>query len=306
MHDFEIRNSTVVVEMPEGVTITDFGFLRPPEFSGVDMTLSLSDDQRTATYEALSTIQPSQGVSLWVQMPPNSVGGSAPSWQAAFDARTDWENTYKPWVDIGLLALGLLILGGGAVGLYLLWHLRGRDPRVDAVPEYITAPPADLPPGIAGVLVDERADTQDIISTVMDLARRGYLVIEETSESSPMRLVSKQFTFKKTGQTGGLNDFEARLYEALFKGGRDSVAMRDLNQRFYTNLPGLQKALYETAVKGGYFGTSPESVRSSYGCLGWVGIVVAVGLGCVGFTMVGDPPFCARSWPWWQCRSRCW
>lgn len=286
LHDFEIRDSTVVVEMPPGVSITDFGFLGPPEFSGVDMDLALSDDGQTATYTALAPIGPSEGVSLWVQMPPNTVGGPPPTWQVGFDARTDWENTYKPWVDLGLLALGLLILAGGPVALYLLWRLRGRDPQVDAVPEYITAPPADLPPGIAGTLVDEQADVQDIIATVMDLARRGYLVIEETSETSPLRLVSKQFTFKKTEKSGGLNAFETKLYQALFSGGRESVAMRDLNQRFYANLPGLQKALYETAVSGGYFTASPEAVRSSYGCLGWAGIAAAVALGCLAFTFV--------------------
>jgi hypothetical protein len=189
-HDFEIRNSTVTVNMPEGAAITDFGYLGPPEFAGVDMALTLSDDKQTATYVSQETILPSEGVQVWTQFPPNTVGGPPPSWQAGFDARTEWENTYKPWVDIGLLALGLLILAGGPVLLYLLWRLRGRDPQVDAVPEYITVPPSDLPPGIAGTLVDEQADTQDIIATVMDLARRGYLVIEESSETTATRLVS--------------------------------------------------------------------------------------------------------------------
>ncbi len=287
-HDFEILDSVVTVQLPEGVTVTDFGYLGPPEFAGVEMDLQLSEDQRTATYTAQESIQPNQGVSIWAQLPPNTLGGSAPRWQTAFDAQTVWENTYKPWVDIGLLALGLLILAGGPVLLYLLWHLRGRDPTIDAVPEYITAPPADLTPSIAGVLVDEQADTQDIIATVTDLARRGYLVIEESSEASPTRLVSKEFTFKKTGKTGGLNEFETRLYEALFKGGRESVAMRDLNQRFYANLPGLQKSLYDTAVSGGYFKTSPESVRSSYGCLGWAGLIGSALLGCGAFMSFGD------------------
>ena len=287
LHDFEIQESTVVVEMPTGVAITDFGFLGPPEFQGVDMELVLSEDGRTATYTAVETIAPSQGVSIWVQLPPDSVGGSAPSWQAGFDVQSDWVNTYKPWVDLGLLALGLLILAGGPVALYLLWRIRGRDPQVDAVPEYITAPPSDLPPGIAGTLVDEQADVQDIIATVMDLARRGYLVIEEKSEESAFRLVSKQFSFKKTDKTGGLNAFEQQLYNALFK-GRDAVSMRDLNQRFYTNLPGLQKSLYDTAVSGGYFGASPEAVRSSYGCLGWAGVALSVGLGCAAITFATE------------------
>lgn len=288
LHSFEIRESTVVVHMPAGVSITDFGYLGPPEFQGVAMELALSDDKATATYVAQAPLQPSQGVSLWTQFPPDTVGGGPPSWQAAFDARMLFENTVKPWLDVGLLALGLLILAGGPVLLYVLWYLRGRDPSIDAVPEYITAPPSDLTPGIAGTLVDERADVQDIIATVMDLGRRGYLVIEESGEDSANRLVSKQYTFRKTGKTGGLNDLETRLYAALFKGGRETVGMRDLNQSFYANIPTLQKALYDTAVTGGYFTASPEAVRSSYGCLGWVGILATFLAGCGAMAFFAD------------------
>lgn len=64
--------------------------------------------------------------------------------------------------------------------------------------------------------------------------------------------------------------------------------MRDLNQRFYANLPGLQKALYETAVSGGYFTASPEAVRGTYGCLGWAGLIGAGLLGCGALTFLAD------------------
>ena len=299
LHSFEILESTVTVQTPAGATITDFGYLGPPEFAGVSMSLDRSADQQTATYSSQETLQPSQGVSIWIQMPPNTVGGAPPSWQAAFDARQQFETTVKPWLDIGLLALALLILAGGPVLFYVLWYLRGRDPSIDAVPEYITAPPAGLTPSIAGTLVDERADTQDIIATVMDLGRRGYLVIEESGEDTANRLVSKQYTFRKTGKTGGLNEFETRLYDALFKGGRETVGMKDLNQRFYANIPTLQKALYDTSVSGGYFTSSPEVVRGRYGCLGWVGILGTVLLGCVAtlflidFTATGMCPVMA-------------
>ena len=40
-------------------------------------------------------------------------------------------------------------------------------------------PPRDLRPGQVGLLLDERADTLDVSSTVLDLAVRGYLRIEE-------------------------------------------------------------------------------------------------------------------------------
>jgi hypothetical protein len=278
LHDFDIRKSTVTAHMPPGVPITTADYLVPPAFKGVPMDISVAPDKESATWVAKQTISPDEGVQIAVQVPPNTIGGSAPTWQAGYDATTQWENTYKPWVDLGLLTLGLLLLFGGPAALYALWYLRGRDPKIDAVPEYITQPPSDLPPGIAGTLVDEKADVADIIATLMDLAHRGYLVIEETSESSPFRLVSKQFTFKQTlegKRPEDLSDFERQLYSAVFRGGA-SVKMSDLNQRFYTNIPTLQRALYDDSVKRGYFGASPEAVRGRYGCLGSFLLVVAI------------------------------
>ncbi len=283
LHDFEIRAATVALHMPPGAALSNADYLVPPDFAGVPMQVSRSSDNLTATWVAQEALAPSQGIQIVAQFPPNTIGGAAPSWQAAFDRTNAWEQSGKPLADLGLLVLGLLLLVGGPLALYLLWYLRGRDPKIDAVPEYITAPPSDLPPGIAGTLVDERADTQDVIATLMDLAQRGYLVIEESQETSAFRLVSKEFAFRKTDKTGGLNDFEQQLYNALFR-NRDAVRMRDLNQRFYTNMPGLQNKLYDTAVKLGYFGASPQAVRGRYGCLG---AFFLVGAGVIGFFALG-------------------
>ena len=253
-------------------------YLVPPEFSGVPMAVTLSNDKLSATWVAKQTLSPSDGVQLVVQFAPNSVGGAAPTWQAGYDQQQTWNTNVKPWLDLSLATLALLILFGGPALIYLLWYVRGRDPQIDAVPEYITAPPDGLLPGIAGTLVDEKADVQDIIATLLDLARRGYLAIEESSETSAIRLVSKEYTLRQTldgKRVDDLAEVERQLYGAVFKSG-PSVRMRDLNQRFYSNIPGLQQALYNTSVKQGYFGASPSAVRSQYGCLGGFLLVAAV------------------------------
>ena len=41
------------------------------------------------------------------------------------------------------------------------------------------APPEDLRPGQVGTIVDEQANTLDVTATIVDLAVRGYLTIEE-------------------------------------------------------------------------------------------------------------------------------
>jgi uncharacterized membrane protein YgcG len=277
-HDYEIRASTETIDLPAGATLSKADYLVPPGFSGVPMEISQTADKLSASWVATRAIAPSEGVQIVVQFAANTVGGAAPTWQAAFDKQKAWDDNVRPWLDLGLGTLGLLVLLGGPAVLYLLWYLRGRDPQIDAVPEYITAPPAGLLPGIAGTLVDEKADVQDIIATLMDLARRGYLVIEESSETSAFRLVSKEFTLRQTLESKRLEDladFERQLYTAVFQ-NRPSVKMRDLNQRFYSNIPGLQQALYNSSVKMGYFSASPSSVRSQYGCLGGFLLVAAI------------------------------
>jgi hypothetical protein len=289
-HDYEIRESTETVQMPSLAAISKADYLIQPEFAGVPMKVTLADDKLNATWVAQQTISPSDGVQIVVQFAPNSVGGAAPTWQAAFDKQTAYNNNVKPWLDLGFGVLGLLILLGGPAGIYLLWYLRGRDPKIDAVPEYITEPPQGLLPGIAGTLVDEQADVQDIIATLMDLARRGYLAIEESSETSAFRLVSKQYTLRQTldgKRLEDLADFERQLYNAVFQ-NRPSVRMADLNQRFYTNIPGLQQSLYTTAVKQGYFGASPSAVRSHYGVLGGFLLVAAIVGGLVAAVAQSD------------------
>ena len=276
LHDFEIRESTVTVRMPPGAPISYADYLVRPEFSGVPMAVQVASDGLSATWVAAESLAPSEGIQIVVQFPPNTVGGGAPSWQAAYDLERNWETRYKPLLNLGLLVAGLLLTVGGPALLYLLWFVRGRDPQIDAVPEHITAPPSGLMPGIAGTLVDETADVQDIIATLMDLARRGYLVFEESSGSSPIRLVTKQFTLRSTGKAiHDLNDFEKLLHQAIFK-SKESVRFSDLNQRFYSNIPRLQQALYNVSVAQGYFPASPESVRGRYGCLGWAVLILTI------------------------------
>ncbi len=289
LHDFEIRASTVTIQMPPGAGLTYADYLVPPEFAGVPMTIETSADGLTTTFVAQETLGPSQGIQVVGQFPAGTIGGEAPTWQSAFDVRNAWEQNTKPWVDLGLTALSLLILFGGGALLVAWWYLRGRDPKIDAVPEYINHPPSDLPPGIAGTLVDERADLQDVMATMLDLARRGFLAIEESSETSASRLVTKEFSLQRMAgaNLATLTPYERLLYDRLL-GTKDTVRFRDLNGKFYANLPTLQKKLYEEAVKAGHFPNSPENVRSSYGCLGTFVLVAVLGIGFFAVPALSD------------------
>ena len=66
--------------------------------------------------------------------------------------------------------------------MFVLWMYKGRDPD----PGMSVAPMYDPPPGISpaecGTLLDDRIHPRDITSTIVDLAVRGFIKIEETDE----------------------------------------------------------------------------------------------------------------------------
>src|SRR5229473_3050312 len=64
------------------------------------------------------------------------------------------------------------------VVMFYLWWTQGRDPRLRPIAAQYE-PPDQLTPGEAGALVDESANMRDITATLVDLAVRGFLVIEE-------------------------------------------------------------------------------------------------------------------------------
>jgi uncharacterized membrane protein YgcG len=168
----------------------------------------------------------------------------------------------------------VLLPGVVLLGMFYLWGSQGRDPAGrDAVPVRYE-PPAGLTPAEVGTILDERADIADITATILDLAVRGHLWIEELETTKFLFFSSKDYRLTRFPKApGALKRHEARLVNALFKGG-DSVLISSLREKFHTNIPDIKKALYESLAKdGGYFAASPEGVRQAYLV---VGIIVAV------------------------------
>ncbi len=122
-----------------------------------------------------------------VQWPHGIVGGSAPPWQTEAE-RMD---RIRSVVNLLLPALSLIVLIGGVLAVFMLWYTRGRDQSVPLTADYLSEPPSDLPAGVVGTLLDERADLKDVMATLLDLAQKGALRIEET-EPAKSGLFSSQ------------------------------------------------------------------------------------------------------------------
>lgn len=271
-YGFTIGSSTITVQMPAGYAPREG--IDPVETYGVPGSVEVRGT--TITARADRQIVGDESFEIRVQYPHNPAA-RVPSWQQTFDQQRQYDETTRPLVELGAIALSVLIGVGGTMGVYALWYTRGRDPKVGPVPEYLAAPPSNLPPAIVGALLDEKADLRDILSTLIDLAHRGYLVIEEKkSEAQFFGLGSRSgFAFKRTDQpTTDLAPHEKRLMDSLFKGGLER-SLDSLRNSFYLFIPTLQNDLYDALVREGLFTTSPNKTRAMWSGLAVILVVLA-------------------------------
>ena len=266
--DFPVSESIVSVSLPDGV------IAGPVAAYGTDAQVSGQGSNRV-TFEATESVSSGQEFEVRVQWPHGAVQGTKAKWQAAEDN--------MPLVDLGLGLLGALLLVGGLLLVVLLWYLRGRDPRVAIPATLLTKPPSDAPPGVAGTLVDEKADMEDIIATLVDLARRGYLRIVEEQSAGFLGASSYDFSFRRANKaTGGLLTYERTLLKRVFGRGTER-SMSALRNKFYTAVPKIQDQIYKETVTRKYFRASPSKTRKRYTGLG-VGLLIVAG--AAGFCMM--------------------
>ena len=140
-------------------------------------------------------------------------------------------------------------------------------------------PPSGARPGELGVLTDHTADNTDITATMIDLAVRGYLRIEETGR--------KDWRFTKLSGSKGLIGYERRLFDGLFSEG-SVVDTDELKNKSYASLlENTRSSLYSrVTTELHWFTRNPRIVRAVALAAGigliLAGVAVGVGLGFVG------------------------
>ncbi|MCZ6528801.1 MAG: DUF2207 domain-containing protein, partial [Chloroflexi bacterium] len=229
--DFPIQEASVKVVLPPGAKFEDI------DLAGPAYTYGTSPDGSSVTYLASGSLSPSETMEVGIEFTHGFIPNERPAWQEEFDNENLYNETVKPLVNAGLGLLAAMLIIGGPASVYLLWYMRGRDPKVGPVPEYITEPPDDLPPGVLGTLIDEKADMRDVVATIVDLGRKGALKIEETEKKGWLGLGSAEFVFQKQDGDVPLNAVESAVIKGIFRRGRNTVELSDLRNKFYKTLP---------------------------------------------------------------------
>ncbi len=215
-----------------------------------------------AGFESARPLGPGEGLSIVVGLPKGVL--EEPS------ALARWLDRLSDWISLFTL-LPFLTFGA----MFQLWRTRGRDRGARESIPVRYEPPDGLTPAEVGTVVDERADLADITSSILDLAIRGYLRIEEQEIQKFLFLESTDYRLHKLREPEGLAAHERKLMQSLFADG-PVVAVSDLKDNFYKHLPGIREALYTEVSKGKHlFPTSPDSVRTGWAMGGFAVLVLA-------------------------------
>jgi len=189
--------------------------------------------------------------------------------------------------------------------MYRIWSKVGKDPDKRPIAARYE-PPQGMTPFEAGVLVDNRPDMRDVTSTLVDLAVRGWLVIEQLEEEKLFGLVKdRDYAFelqRPLAAAAELKPHERKMLEAMFGGGSDTrVRASELENSFYKDLPAIKSALFDQLVGDGYYRSRPDRVQGAWvggglvgaGVLGVAGVALAGNWGMSALTVIVAAALCA-------------
>ena len=200
-------------------------------------------------------------------------------WPRGYIARpSQWQESRWLLADNWPLGLPLLTL----LFMLVVWRAYGRDPGPgqSIKPEY--EPPPGLIPAEAGALVDERAHPRDVIATLVDLAVRGYLHIEQVTNA----FGGTDYLFKRLKPVVGDPDVKSLEVFTLARLFREDWALNlrllsEVKHDYDYTFPPIREEIYRAMVADRLFPVSPERVRTLWAVvgIGLVGVAALLYLG---------------------------
>ena len=147
--------------------------------------------------------------------------------------------------------------------MFVLWWYKGRDPDPGRSVAPMYEPPPGMSPAEAGTLIDDTIHPRDITCTIVDLAVRGYVKIEETVDTTLLIFHSRDYVFhrlKPLTEWQGLAPHERVMMENIFAGGQQTQ-LSSLKNRFYTAIPVIQQDIKAALKNKGMYLLDPDSAN---------------------------------------------
>jgi len=252
------RRTTAAVVFPAEIKTED---IKTACFTGITGS-NVSDcnylinDSGQDNIKASQPLSAGEGLTIVIGFPKNIVAVLEPKEFVSF-----WDT----WV--GKLLIGLM----GLIGLiwyvflpfYIIyrWIRYGRDPKgtVGLTTAWFDPPKTQdgkrfLTPGEVGTLGDETVDMKDISASIVDLARRGYLIIDERKKGDFYLIKSKNVD-------SSLLTYEKTILTKFFS-GNEEIRIKD--EKLVSEVEQIKNEMYEQVVEDKLFDKNPQTTRTIY------------------------------------------
>lgn len=231
--------------------------VRAQAFTGIygskDREARVQIEGRQVSFETTNPLSMHGGLTIDISIPKGIVG------EPGALTRLGWFLKSNPILSLPVVAFVVMF------GMWL-WKGRDPDPGISVAPQY--EPPKNMTPAETGTLLGDSIHPRDITSTIVDLAVRGYIKIEEVSEKHLLGS-SKDYIFhllKPINQWQGLAPHERVMLENIFQGGTE-CRLSALKYEFYKVLPMVKHDIMAALDEKGMYGLDPEAA-ARYSLLG--------------------------------------
>ncbi|HEU0077108.1 MAG TPA: DUF2207 domain-containing protein, partial [Longimicrobiaceae bacterium] len=195
---------------------------RPAVYTGYegaterDAEIQVDERRGAVTFTTTDELDPGEGMTV------------AAGWPAGAVTARPTQAAYRRAEAMRLWPLGLPLLA--FILALRSWRRKGKDPKAQSVVVGYE-PPDGMTPAEIGTLIDHEAEMHDITATLVDLAVRGYVGIEEREDKHLLGLItSREYVFhlrKPREEWGGLAEHERLYLDALFRSATSSGAAWD-------------------------------------------------------------------------------
>lgn len=242
-----ILATSVHIKLPVGVTA-----LASNCFTGAagskDSNCSVASVGQTIDARSSQTLLSGEGLSVFADLPTGAING--------------YLQPYSPpkpnsLVLLAPLLAGLFVLGGFIQMIMTALAERSLRKSRTIVAQYDA--PDTLRPAELGLLTDNKSGMPEITATLIDLAVRGHLRIEQTHKKDLFHAAA--YTFHRLQNGDSLEPFEQKLIDALF-GGKDTVELKNVDRTDMASaVTEIQIQVGDRMKNRGWYFKSPSNWR---------------------------------------------
>ena len=264
-----IVKATASINLPENLDSSNVKLACYTGSVGDNLTLcKTSYELGKITVAADESLSENQGLTTVVGIPKNIVAVLEPKEVVDF-----WQTIIGKIVSFLFAILGLIWYIFLPVYIVYRWIRYGRDPKstVGVTTAWFDPPKTQdgkrfMTPGEVGTLGDETVDMKDITASIVDLARRGYLIIDERKKGDFYLVRSSP---KGKGGSDSLLTYEKTILSSFF-GSKKEIRIKD--QELSSEMTQITNEMYEQVVADKLFDKNPQSTRTKFYVLAGVAL----------------------------------